>query len=160
MLVKVSAKIKTILRLRDCKPGNVVGIATDYGLDGPGIEYRWRRDFLRIQTGPGTNPASCTMGTGSFPRVKCGRGVLLTTHPFYCRGLGRVELYLYPLWATTGTVTGLLYLYLTWETAQFLPLTIKKHRPVLGTKICPLYNVFQACNLLCKLKFVFRAGIK
>jgi len=96
MLVKVSAKIKTILRLRDCKPGNVVGIATDYGLDGPGIEYRWRRDFLRIQTGPGTNPASCTMGTGSFPRVKCGRGVLLTTHPFYCRGLGRVELYLYP----------------------------------------------------------------
>jgi len=36
------------------------------------------------------------MGTGSFPRVKCGRGVLLTTHPFYCRGLGRVELYLYP----------------------------------------------------------------
>jgi len=27
------------------------------------------------------------------------------------RGLGRVELYLYPLWATTGPVTGLLYLY-------------------------------------------------
>jgi len=22
------------------------------------------------------------MGTGSFPGVKCGRGVLLTTHPF------------------------------------------------------------------------------
>ena len=26
--------------------------------------------------------ASCTMGTGSFPGIKCGRGVLLTTHPF------------------------------------------------------------------------------
>jgi len=25
---------------------------------------------------------SCKMGTGSFPGVKCGRGVLLTTHPF------------------------------------------------------------------------------
>jgi len=25
--------------------------------------------------------ASCKMGTGSFPGVKCGRGVLLTTHP-------------------------------------------------------------------------------
>jgi len=25
---------------------------------------------------------SCTMGTGSFPGVKCGRDVLLTTHPF------------------------------------------------------------------------------
>ena len=23
-----------------------VGIATRYGLDGPGIEYRWGRDFL------------------------------------------------------------------------------------------------------------------
>ena len=28
-----------------------------------------------------SHPASCTMGTGSFPGVKCGRGVLLTTHP-------------------------------------------------------------------------------
>ena len=33
------------------------------------------------------------MGTGSFPGVKWGRGVLT---PFYCRGHGRVELYLYP----------------------------------------------------------------
>jgi len=36
------------------------------------------------------------MGTGSFPEVKCGRGVLLTTHPLLVRGHGRVELYLYP----------------------------------------------------------------
>jgi len=28
------------------------------------------------------HPASCTIGTGCFPGVKCGRGVLLTTHPF------------------------------------------------------------------------------
>ena len=34
-----------------------------------------------LQTGPGAHPASCTMGTGSFPGVKCGRGVLLTAHP-------------------------------------------------------------------------------
>ena len=26
-------------------PGSAVGIATDYGLDGPGIESQWRRDF-------------------------------------------------------------------------------------------------------------------
>ena len=31
---------------------------------------------------PWAHPASCTMGTGSFPGVKCGRGALLTTHPF------------------------------------------------------------------------------
>jgi len=26
--------------------------------------------------------------------IKCGQGVLLTTHPIYCCGRGRVELYL------------------------------------------------------------------
>ena len=34
-----------------------------------------------VQTGRGAHPASCTMGTGSFPGVKRGRGVRLTTHP-------------------------------------------------------------------------------
>jgi len=34
-----------------------------------------------VQTGPGAHPASCTMGTGSFPGVKNGRGVTLTPHP-------------------------------------------------------------------------------
>ena len=29
-------------------PGTVVGIATGYGLDGPGIECRWGRDFPRL----------------------------------------------------------------------------------------------------------------
>jgi len=48
-----------------------VGIATGYGLDGPGIEFRWRARFsVPVQTGPGAHPASCTMGTGSFPGGK------------------------------------------------------------------------------------------
>jgi len=58
-----------------------VGIVTDYGLDGPGIESRWGRDFPPVQTCPGAHPVSCTMGTGSFLGVKCGQGMLLTTHP-------------------------------------------------------------------------------
>jgi hypothetical protein len=33
-----------------------------------------------VQTGSGAHPASCTMGTGSFPGVKSGRGVMLTPH--------------------------------------------------------------------------------
>ena len=41
-----------------------VGIATRYGLDGPGIEARWGARFSApVQTGPGAYPASCTMGT-------------------------------------------------------------------------------------------------
>jgi hypothetical protein len=31
-----------------CGPGSVVGIATAYGLNGPGIEFRWRRDFPHL----------------------------------------------------------------------------------------------------------------
>ena len=31
-------------------PSSVVGIATGYGLDGPGIESHWRRDFLHLYT--------------------------------------------------------------------------------------------------------------
>jgi hypothetical protein len=30
----------------DSGPGSSVGIATGYGLDDPGIESRWGRDFL------------------------------------------------------------------------------------------------------------------
>jgi hypothetical protein len=52
-------------------PGSSVGIATGYGLDGPGIEFWWEaRFFAPVQTGPGAHPACCTMGTGCFPGVK------------------------------------------------------------------------------------------
>ena len=54
-----------------------VGIATRYGLDGPGMESRWGERFSALmQTGPGAYPVSYIMGTGSFRRVKRqGRGV-------------------------------------------------------------------------------------
>jgi hypothetical protein len=29
-------------------PDSSVGVATDYGLDGPGIEFRWGRDFSNL----------------------------------------------------------------------------------------------------------------
>ena len=77
-----------------------VGIATRYGLDSPGIESRWGRDF------PQAHPASCTMGTGSLPAVKrLGRGA---DHrpPSKCRGHEGVDLYLYspsePSWPVIG----------------------------------------------------------
>ena len=63
-------------------PGSSVGIATSYKLEGPGIEYPWGPRFSApVQTGPGAQPASCIMGTGSFPGVKSGRAVTLTPHP-------------------------------------------------------------------------------
>jgi hypothetical protein len=62
--------------------GSIVGIVTGFRLDGPGIESHWGGRFSApVQTGPGSHPASCTIGTGSFPGVKSGRGVTLTPHP-------------------------------------------------------------------------------
>jgi len=66
-------------------PGSIVGIATGYGLDGLAIESHWgegARFSAPVQTGPGAHPNSCTMGTGSFPGVKSGRGLTLTPHSF------------------------------------------------------------------------------
>jgi hypothetical protein len=45
---------------------SVVGIATHYGLDGPGIESVWWRLFRTPPDRPGAHPASSTMDTGSL----------------------------------------------------------------------------------------------
>ena len=88
-----------------CGPGSSVGIATDYGLDGPGVESRWGRDFPPVQTGPGAHPVSCKMGTGSFLGVKCGRGVLLTTHPLLVPRSWKSRAITLPnLWAVTDSL--------------------------------------------------------
>ena len=73
---------------RPCGQDCSVGIATRYGLDGPGIESRWEARFSApVQTGLGAHPASCKKGTGSFPGVnRPGRGA--DPPPvLQCRGL-------------------------------------------------------------------------
>ena len=71
------------------------------------------RNFPPVQTGPGTHPGSCTMGTGSFPGVKYGRGVLLTTNSLLVPWSWKSRaIPLLTLWATTGPVTGTLYLFM------------------------------------------------
>jgi len=56
-----------------CVPGSSVGIATGYGLDGPGIEF-WGSEIFR------TCPdRPCTMGKRSFLGKKSGRVMTLTT---------------------------------------------------------------------------------
>ena len=48
-----------------------VGIATVYGVDGPGIESRCAARFSApVQTCPGAHPTSYTIVTWSFPGVK------------------------------------------------------------------------------------------
>ena len=77
---------------KQCGPGSSVGIATELQAGRSEIESRWGRDFPPVQT-----------GTGSFPRVKCGRGVLLTTHPLLVpRSWKSRAIPLPTLWATPG----------------------------------------------------------
>jgi len=89
--------------LLDCGPGSSVGIATEYGLDGPRPNPSGGEIFPPVHTGPGAHPVSCKIGTGSFPGVKCGRGVLLTTHPLLVpRSWKNGAISLPTLWATPG----------------------------------------------------------
>ena len=86
-----------------CGPGSSVGIATELRSGRSGIESQWGRDFPPVQTDPGAYPASRKMGAGSFPGVKCGRGVLLTTHPLLVpRSWKGRAISLPTLWATLG----------------------------------------------------------
>jgi len=81
--------------------GSVVGMVTGYGLDGPGIESQWGVRFTTpIQTGPGAHPTSCTMDTKSFPGVKSGQGVMLTSHTLLVPWSRKSRaITLFPLWA-------------------------------------------------------------
>jgi hypothetical protein len=78
-------------------PGSSVSIVTGYGLDDPGIESRWGRDFPHLSKRdlePAQPPVQWVPGLSRG--VESGRDVTLTHHPFQFRGLKhRVELYLY-----------------------------------------------------------------
>jgi hypothetical protein len=78
-----------------------VGIATHYGLDGPGIESRWGARFSApVYTDAEAHPAYCTLGTRSFPGVKRPGRDADHPPPFKRRSHERVGLYLYFLWAS------------------------------------------------------------
>ena len=84
-----------------------VGIATRYGLDGPGIESPWGSRFsASVQTGPGAHPVSYTVGIGSFPGVKRPARDVDHPPPSSAEVEGRVELYIYspsgPSWPVLG----------------------------------------------------------
>ena len=59
-----------------------VDIVTVYGLDSPGIESQWRRDFphlFRSALRPTQPPVQWVPGLSWG--VKCGQGMTLTPHP-------------------------------------------------------------------------------
>ena len=51
-------------------PGSVLGIATGYGLDGPGIKSRWGRDFTHLSIPALGSPSLLYNGYRVFPEGK------------------------------------------------------------------------------------------
>ena len=85
----------------------VIGIATFYGLDGPGIESGGGGRFSApVQTGSEAHPASYTMGTGTFSGVKRPRRSVDHSPTSSAEIKERVELYHYspsgPTWPVIG----------------------------------------------------------
>ena len=86
-----------------CVPSSWVGIATDYGLDCPGSNPSGDDIFHPSRPGLGPTQPPVKMGTGSFPGVKYGRDVLLTTHNLLVPQSWKSRAIPLPtLWATPG----------------------------------------------------------
>jgi len=63
-------------------PSSAVGMATGYGLDGPGIESRWGENFRTCPDRSWGQPSLLYNGYWIFPGIKSGRGTTLTLHHF------------------------------------------------------------------------------
>jgi len=79
----------------------MVGIATGYRLDDPGIESQWGARFpAPVQSSFEPHLASCTMGAWSFLGLKSGRGMTLTLHPLLVLWSRKIRsIPLLPVWA-------------------------------------------------------------
>ena len=94
-------------------PGSSVGMATDYGLDGPGIESRWGVRFSARPDRPCGPPSLLYNGYRIFPGGKERLGLAANPLPLVVpRSWKSRAIALPTLWATTGPVTGTNYLYL------------------------------------------------
>jgi len=84
-------------------PGSSVGIATDYGLDGPGSNPGGDEIFRPSRPALGSTQPPVKWVPDLSRGVKCGRGVLQTTHPLLVpRSWKSIVIPLPTLWATPG----------------------------------------------------------
>ena len=80
-----------------------MGVATDYGLDGPGSNPGGDEIFRPSRPALGPIQPPVKQVPGLSPGVKCGRGVLLTIHPLLVPRSWKSRVISLPtLWATPG----------------------------------------------------------
>jgi hypothetical protein len=63
-------------------PGSSAGIATDYGLDGPGFESRWGKIFPHLSKRSWGPPSLLYNGCRIFPGVRMRPGRDADPYPF------------------------------------------------------------------------------
>ena len=84
-------------------PGSSFGIGNDYGLNGPGSNPGGDKTFRSSRSALCPTQPPVKWVPGSFPGVKRGRGVLLTTHPLLLpRSWKSSAIPLPTLWTTPG----------------------------------------------------------
>jgi len=84
-------------------PGSSVGIVTDYGLDCPESNPGGDEIFRSSRPALGPTQPLVKWVPGLSPGVRCGRSVLLTTHPLLVpRSWKSRAIPLPTLWATPG----------------------------------------------------------
>jgi hypothetical protein len=130
---------------------SAVGIATSYGLDSLGIEFRWGARFSSpVQTGPGAHPASYTTGTSHFPGGKAAGAWRWPTTPSSTEVKERVEPYLYSFSGPSWPVRANFTFTFSCETAKQFCLVVrvagwdKRYRLYicLGVKLCTFKSWF------------------
>ena len=80
----ISSDIKCFMQRSltyDCGLSNVVGIGTSYGLDGPGIESRWGRDFPHLSKPALGPPSLLYKGYRVFPGGKAAGALRRPSNP-------------------------------------------------------------------------------
>jgi len=114
-LIFVFSTQSTTRRYTNCATGSVIkislnNISMQVICKVRGSKLGRGKITRNIQTGPGTYPASCTMGTKCLSRRQSGQSLVLTTHQTLELSMGRAKLLpslraCLTWWGTTCTFT-------------------------------------------------------